>query len=187
MNDSKNTLRAKYREIRKSIKNKCELENSICNLFLQSDIYRNCNTLFLYSAVGSEADIERITATALAEGKKVALPVCLDKDGNMSFYFIRGLCDINKGMYAIREPKTELCPEADFDSETVCLVPGLCFDKQGGRLGYGKGYYDRFLQKFTGTSVGICFESCLTDSLILDTHDKTVNYLITDKKIYIFR
>lgn len=187
MNDSKNILRAKYREIRKNIQNKSEFENRICNLFLQSDLYRNCNTLFLYSAVGKEADIERITETALAEGKKVALPVCLDEKGNMSFYFIKGLFDIQAGMYGIREPKTDLCTEACFDCETVCLVPGLCFDKEGGRLGYGKGYYDRFLKNFTGKSVGICFEECVAENLVLDKHDKTVNYLITDKKIYIFR
>lgn len=186
MIDTKTTLRVKYREIRKNIKNKFELEKKICDRFLLSDLYRNCDALFLYSAIGSEVNIDRIIQCALSDRKKVALPVCLDENGTMEFYFIKGLSDIKTGMYGISEPIADCSQRAYSDSSTVCLVPGLCFDRSGGRLGYGKGYYDRFLEQFKGTCVGICLEACIESSLVLDTHDKTVDYLITDKKTYIF-
>lgn len=183
----KSFLRTKYRNARKNIKNRDELQKKICRLFLKSDLYKNCTSVYLYSAAGSEVNLDTVIETALTDGKSVALPLCLDKNGNMEFYFIQSVHDLTRGMYGITEPIKEKCQKAVFDENTVCLVPGLCFDKSGGRLGYGKGYYDRFLTFFSGKSVGICFEGCTTEKLTLDTHDIKVDYLITDKKIYIFK
>lgn len=183
----KTMLRSKYYKIRKSIQKRSELQENIFRLFKESDLYKNADCIFCYSAIGSEASVDSVIESALKDGKKVALPVCLDEKGNMEFYFIKSLDDTAKGMYGIKEPDTDRCTKAIFDKSTVCLVPGLSFDLKGNRLGYGKGYYDRFLSCFSGKSVGICFESCLCDELIIDEHDKKVNYLITDKKIHIFR
>ncbi|MBQ8503765.1 MAG: 5-formyltetrahydrofolate cyclo-ligase [Clostridia bacterium] len=185
--DDKASLRIKYRAIRNNTENRAELQKRICRLFTESDMYKECTSVFLYSAVNSEVNIDAVFRKALSDGKKVAFPLCIDSEGSMEFYFTESPEDMITGMYGIKEPVKELCKKADYDENTVCLVPGLGFDKKGGRLGYGKGYYDRFLSEFCGESVGICFESCLSDSLSLDKHDVKVNYLITDKKIYIFK
>jgi len=162
-------------------------EKSIADILIHSELYKNCSSIFLYSATGSEVRLDSVFSKALSDGKKVAFPLCTDRDGNMEFYFITDEAQLKSGMYGIKEPDKEICKAAESDSESLCLVPGLSFSLNGGRLGYGKGYYDRFLTKFRGTSVGVCFESCISESLILDEHDKKVNYLITDKKIYNFR
>ncbi len=183
---SKTTLRVKYREIRKSITDRRQKENSIAECFLKSELYKSCSSLFLYSAVGSEVDIGSIFKKALSDGKKVAFPLCTDREGSMEFYFVSDGSQLKSGMYGIKEPFKERCVPAESDCASVCIVPGLSFDKSGARLGYGKGYYDRFLEKYKGISVGICFEECVCEALLLNEHDKRVNYLITDKRIYIF-
>lgn len=185
--NDKISLRVKYREIRNDTPDRKALETSIAGSFLNSELYENCSSLFLYSATGSEVGLGGIFRKALSDGKKVAFPVCTDRDGNMEFYFVSDEAQLKSGMYGIKEPVKEACTPAESDGNSVCLVPGLSFDLNGGRLGYGKGYYDRYLEKFQGVSVGVCFESCISENLILDEHDKKVNYLITDKKIYNFR
>lgn len=180
------SLRVKYREIRKGITERTAKEKSISDFFLKSKLYKDCQSLFIYSATGSEVCIDHILKKALYDGKKVAFPVCTDRDGNMDFYFISDTKQLKSGMYGIKEPDINICEPAFCGADSVCLVPGLCFDLKGGRLGYGKGYYDRFLEKFSGIAVGICFEECLSDEITLGNHDKKVNYLITDKRIYIF-
>lgn len=183
--NDKIALRVKYREIRKNIPDRKAKEKSIEDRILQSELYRSCSSLFLYSATGSEVNLDSVLKKALSDGKSVALPICKDRDGNMEFYFITDKSQLKCGMFGINEPIKELCEVAVSDRDSLCLVPGLSFDLNGGRLGYGKGYYDRFLELFKGKSVGICFNACVCDNLVLDEHDKKVNYLITDKKLYI--
>ncbi len=187
ISQEKNLLRKKYRDIRKNITDRSERESIICRTFLESDLYKSAESLFLYSAIGTEVNVDSVFTAALSDGKKVAFPLCLDGEGNMEFYFVSGTTDMKNGMYSISEPVPEKCRKAYSAEKSVCLVPGLSFDKNGGRLGYGKGYYDRFLAGFTGESVGICFEDCVSDSLRLNQFDEKVNYLITDKTIYIFK
>ncbi len=181
------SLRVKFREIRKNTPDRKALEKNITDNFLQSELYKNCSSLFLYSATGSEVGLDTVFSKAISDGKKLAFPLCTDRDGNMEFYYVSDEAQLKCGMYGIKEPIKDSCDVAESDSDSLCLVPGLSFSLDGGRLGYGKGYYDRFLEKFNGVSVGVCFESCISENLILDEYDKKVNYLITDKKIYIFR
>ena len=104
----------------------------------------------------------------------------------MRFYIISSFDDLSAGAYGIFEPK-EGCKEALFDSETLCIVPGLSFDKDGYRLGFGKGYYDRFLASFPGKTVGLCYEECVCEKTIRDKFDKSVSALITDTEINIIK
>jgi len=74
--------------------------------------------------------------------------------------------------------------EAVFSEKSLCIVPGIAFGKNGERLGYGKGYYDRFLESFKGKTVGLSFEECLSENIPMEAHDRKIDYLVTDKKIY---
>ncbi len=184
--NNKASLRARYREIRNNIPSRDEKEKIISNLFLDSDLYRKSSSVFLYYACGSEVCTDKIFHHALSDGKKVAFPYCKDRNGNMDFYFVESFDDLKNGTFGIKEPSINKCQKAFSDEKSICVVPALCFDRQGGRIGYGKGYYDRFISEFTGITVGICFEECVVEKINLDEHDKKVNYLITDNKIYIF-
>ena len=183
INQDKATLRKYWRNVRGSISDIEDKSQSIYELMVSSDFYKDAKTVLLYWSVDSEVCTHRMIDKALSDGKKVALPKCVDSDGNMVFYCIGSTDELVDGMYGIKEPPVD----SDYDmnsSNSVCVVPALCFSNDGFRLGYGKGYYDRFLEKFNGISVGLCYDECLTESLPVGIYDKKVNYIITNKRIY---
>ena len=179
----KSELRKEMKACRAAVADKNEKDKLISDVFLNSDLYKRCKLLLCYSSYGSEISTNRIIDTALENGKSVAFPLCLDDCGNMEFYLISSLGDLNRGMYGILEPNTDKCCKITDYSDALCLVPGLCFDSEGFRLGYGKGYYDRFLEKFTIKTVGLCYNELIQDSLPIDKYDKSVDYIITQTGI----
>lgn len=183
---NKSDLRKKYKKIRGSIEDISALSDDIFSFLINSDLYKNADTVLAYWSVDSEVITHKAIEKALSDKKRVALPKCTDKNGNMEFYYITSLSDLADGMYGIKEPAADIKADA-FSSNSLCLVPGLSFDKDGYRLGYGKGYYDRFLSSFEGVSVGLCYDICIADALPKDTFDKKVNYIITNTKIYDLR
>ena len=183
---NKRDLRIKYKKIRSSIENTSILGEGMFSLLINSDMYKVADTVFAYWSVEDEADTRRIINRALSDNKRVALPKCIDKNGNMKFYYIASADDLSIGMYGIMEP----CGEDEataYGNCAICLVPGLSFDRYGYRLGYGKGYYDRFLKEFGGISIGLCYNACLSELLPKDEYDIKVDYIITDTKIYDLR
>lgn len=184
--NQKKIVRTNYKKIRSSIINRSEKEKVIIEKLKFFEPFAKADKVFVYAATGSEANMDSLIRFALSVGKTVALPVCLDKLGNMEFYSITSLNFIKNGLYSIREPETNKCNRVTPDGNSVCVVPAVCFDRNGNRLGYGKGYYDRFLQNFNGCTIGVNFEECVAENIPCSEHDKRVNYLITDKNIYKF-
>lgn len=181
----KNELRTVYKRLRancpKDIKR--ELDRKLTEKFLSLDEYKECRTLFAFVSTPIEVDTSKIIETALKDGKRLAVPKCIDKTGLMDFYYINSTCCLKKGAFSIMEPDEEICEKVTDFSDGLCLVPGLCFDYQGYRLGFGKGYYDRFLEKFGGISVGICYSRCIEKELPKGIFDKNSAILVTDKFI----
>ena len=184
MISDKKELRKQFRLIRSE--EKSEVKDEIIYRKLTSlPEFINAETVFLYYSYGSEVGTTDIIDFCLKNGKRVALPKCLDKCGRMEFYLLSdGFDSLDSGMYGIYEPDSESCSIAESDEKSVCIVPGLAFDKGGYRLGYGKGYYDRFLVDFKGLTVGLCYEKCLCDELPYDEYDCKIQTLITEHKIY---
>lgn len=181
----KNELRAVYRRLRTNCPKdvKRELDRKLTEKFLSLDEYKKCRTLFAFVSTPIEVDTSKIIETALKDGKRLAVPKCIDKMGLMDFYFIDSTDCLKKGSFSIMEPDEEICEKVTDFSDGLCLVPGLCFDYQGYRLGFGKGYYDRFLEKFGGISVGICYSRCIEKELPKAIFDKNADILVTDKFI----
>ena len=179
----KRELRAKYKRTRASMPEelKAELDKKLTNSFLSLGEYRDCGTLFAFVSGKIECDTSGIIGDALKNGKRVAVPRCLDQSGEMDFYYINSYSDLESGKFGILEPNPEKCEKVTDLSSGLCLVPGLCFDLQGYRIGFGKGYYDRFLQKFGGTTAGICYYKCIQNSLPTGVFDKTVDILVTER------
>lgn len=181
----KSALRKKYSAIRADEKSE-DKDYRICNSFIGSEAYKSSDTVFIYYSVRAEADTLKIINTALADGKKVALPKCTDTGGNMNFYFID---DVSKslidGYFGLKEPDPFFCKKAFLGNKDVCVVPAVAADKRGCRLGYGGGYYDRFLSKFKGRTVALCYEECICDELPCDDYDVKIDIIITDRKIYV--
>lgn len=179
----KSELRRLYREKRRTLVDKEIKDRQICERFLNSQLYKDSRTLLCYAALKDEINTDRIIERALKDGKQVALPRCSDLNGNMDFYYIKSLSDLSVGAFGIREPNPVTYEKVQDFSNCVCLVPALAFDKSGYRLGYGKGYYDRFMKKFIIISVGLCYNEFLKDTLPVEMHDEAVDYIATENEI----
>ena len=158
---TKKELREKYIQIRKNIKNKEELSNQIANKVLESLEYANAKTICLYKSFGSEVDTSEIIKQALKDGKTVGLPVV--SETSMDFYKI----DI---IEADQDPSLDMDECIEPKTIDLIIVPGICFDLENNRIGFGKGYYDKYLsnKELTATKIGICFEEQILKHGLID-------------------
>ncbi|MCI8553570.1 MAG: 5-formyltetrahydrofolate cyclo-ligase [Clostridiales bacterium] len=176
-------LRAKYKELRRTMppEEKQRRDTAIARRVLSLWQYRRCDTLLTYVSTDIEVDTRRIMERALADGKRVAVPRCVPGTRRMEFYLIRSAGDLEPGTFGVLEPRPDsrfLLPE---DTDGLCLVPALCYDWKGFRLGYGKGYYDRFLSGFRGRIIGLCYSSCVRRRLPHGRFDRPVELLVTER------
>jgi 5-formyltetrahydrofolate cyclo-ligase len=147
--------------------------------------YFYSKTLLCYVSTENEVDTLPLITAALKSGKKVAVPRCVEGEPIIEFYFIRGLNELEYGSYGLLEPPP-LKERKYRASGGLCILPGLAFDRTGCRLGYGKGYYDRFLQNYKGITVGVCFAPLLSESpLPKGKFDVPVSMVVTDREIII--
>lgn len=179
----KKDLRRDYKIKRKAVEYRELKEKIISDTLISSELFRNADCVFLYSSHDGEINTDIISHEAEKLGIKTAYPYCVNENGIMEFYFSSRENLVN-GMYGINEPDREKCEKAVFSEKSLCIVPGIAFGKNGERLGYGKGYYDRFLESFKGKTVGLSFEECLSENIPMEAHDRKIDYLVTDKKIY---
>ena len=137
----------------------------------------NADTLLLYSALQDEVPTQSLLDELVAQGKTVLLPrVVSDTDMELRQY--TGLQDLQVGAFDILEPTGKLF--TDYEKIDVAVVPGMAFDKEGHRLGRGKGYYDRFLRLLPKTyKIGICFSWQLVDNVPTDEHDILMDQIMT--------
>lgn len=162
---------------------KSELIRKTISQFKQ---FKEASTILYYYAKGNEVRTLESIQDAISLGKQVALPVSHD-DGMIDIHrIINPDLDLCLGKYGIMEPTIERCSILYKEQIDIVFVPGLVFDLRGGRLGWGKGYYDRFLKDSSFIKVGLCFEMQVVDQLQLDPQDILVDMLITEKNVYSF-
>ncbi len=179
----KNEIRSKYKKLREnfSYEKKAELDEKITERFLNLQEYKSAKTVFAFVSKDIEVNTEDIISDALKNGKKVAVPLCNTKSTTIDFYYINSFDDLKRGYYGLLEPDAEKCSRADEKDADIMIVPGLVFDRNGYRLGFGKGYYDRFICDYSGLTVGICYSRCIENKLPLGYYDKPSNLVVTDK------
>lgn len=182
----KKELRARYRKVRTDMSPqlKDKLDEGIFRKLVSTDAYKNCQVLLTYVSTAIEVDTFRIIKQAFADGKTVAVPRCVDGTRDMIFYIIESLDQLETGSFSVLEPVPEKCAELKEFDGAVCIVPGLAYDMDGYRLGYGKGYYDRFLSAHDGMyNIGIEYCSCTTSKLTRGRFDVASDMLVTEKYI----
>lgn len=181
----KNELRKKYRTIRKNMKpdEKRIKDGKIYNAIINSKFYKNAETIICFISNSLEVDTHRLINKAIKDGKKVAVPKCINENGIMRFYYIKSMNDLEIGKFNLLEPCINRCKRLKNYKNSICIVPGFSFDPQGYRLGYGKGYYDRFLSKYNEIKIGICYNNCVSNKLPHGRFDVCVNYLFTEKYV----
>lgn len=181
----KKHLREKFKTLRRQLdpEKKRALDDKILNKFTNLWLYREATTILIYVSTAIEVDTRRIIEKALHDGKRVAVPRCVDGTRDMEFYYIEGLEALSSGTFGVLEPIGDSFDRVtDLDSG-LCVVPALSFDRSGYRLGYGKGYYDRFLSRFSGDVVGLCYSLCLSEQLPHGKFDRIIPQIVTERGI----
>ena len=178
--DLRSGFKSKRNEMPEHIK--LNMDSEIQSRFLTLRQYAKCDTVFTYVSKDLEVDTYAIIRAAWANGKKVAVPKCIE-DSKRDFYYIESMDDLEDGSFGVKEPVESKCKKVADLSRGLCIVPGLSFDAEGYRLGYGKGYYDRFLSKFGGETVGLCYSNCIKWKLPHGKYDRAVDVIVTDRYI----
>ncbi len=150
------------------------LSKSLCSL----NEFKDADTLLFYYPTQNEPELFLAMETGIKMGKSIAFPISMPDTLTLDFRCVNSLSELKPGTYKIMEP-SEDAPIAVFTQRSLCVVPALAFDERGFRLGYGKGYYDRFLPSFPGKSVGLFFDGFLCKDLPTDTTDIAVDLLIS--------
>lgn len=147
------------------------MSEEICNRVLASAWWQEAGTLLLYYPLPDEVDIRPLIQEAYRGGKRVLLPVC--KGEELELHIYEGEDSLASGAFGIMEPTGPLFVPEDYPDIQLAIVPGMAFDREGHRLGRGRGYYDRFLPKLSASTrlLGICFPFQLQDSVPTDIYD----------------
>lgn len=180
----KKELRIQCKAIRENMKPdaKSQRDENIFGKIISSTAYSKSSIILTYVSTDIEVDTFRLINKAIEDKKRVAVPRCIDGTRDMDFYFIKSTDDLEKGSFGVLEPDPQKCVKAYAFETALCIIPGLAFDMQGYRLGYGKGYYDRFLSAHPKLiKMGICYCSCTCNELIHGRYDVGADFLVTEK------
>ena len=173
----KKTLRKKIREQKRAMTPE-QIETAsakLVEMFLQTELYRDAKTIYGYLPYNQEVRTVPILQQALADGKRVAVPKCYGDE--MRFIYLDDLTAVEKGYAGIPEP-VEDGPVAD-DETALVLMPGLAFDPEGRRIGYGGGFYDRFLsQEPEHPTLALCYDFQVFDHLDTEQFDIPVDCVL---------
>lgn len=174
---NKQELRRAIREKKRAMTPEQIEEKSIQlgELFAQSELYRSAGTIYGYMPYNQEVRTVAMLERALRDGKRVAIPKCYGDE--MRFIFMNDLSKVEKGYAGIPEPIADE-PIAD-DETALVLMPGLAFDAQGHRIGYGGGFYDKFLAKEPDhPTLALCYDFQMMEHLETEEYDIPVDVVL---------
>lgn len=170
----KSVLRKHYKAIRHSIDHKAEKSLALCTHACALPAYREAACIALFVGFGDELDSFPLLRHAL-DHKRLALPRVYGKQ--MHFHLVKSLAELEQSPLGIWEPKASAPLVEDFD---LVFFPGLAFDLQGHRMGYGGGYYDSYFAKSRSLRIGLCFAEQIQQTVPSLPHDLTVAGLVTE-------
>ncbi len=183
----KDDIREQYKQLRSmmSAEEKYRRDCAICNAAENLVSFRYAEYVLLYAAQANEIDVSQIAKSAFEKNKKVLFPRCDKKTHTMQYHIVSSLDELKPDSYGICEPPEEN-PVYDVQNETggaVCFVPGLVYDRGGFRLGYGKGFYDRYLSSFVGCTIGVVYSDYILSEVPRGRFDVSVDILLTEKGV----
>lgn len=187
--ERKKAIREQAHANRNAQLNKDDLSRTICDRFMAMPEYAAAKTALFYIDVRAEVRTRHSLPAALTSGKTIVVPWCNDQ-GELELFRLADMNELAIGMYKILEPKPELrqlpekqCRAEDLD---IVMVPGVAFDRRGGRMGHGKGYYDKLLQHARPNTplVALAFECQLFPEIPVAAHDIFMDKIITEATAY---
>ena len=181
--EQKQLLRKQMRAVRKNLNAdlRAQWSQKITQRVLQLPELQAVHTVFCYISYGAEVATQELVQQLLHRGKTVCVPRCKE-EGQMDLVPITCMEQLQPGMYGILEPPKE-APSMAITSTDFAILPAIACGRDGSRMGQGGGYYDRFLQKYTGRHCVLCFEACLQDRIPVETHDQLMQCIVTEQQV----
>ena len=184
----KKTIREQAHAARLAQLNKDEVSQTIVDRFMQLPEYQQAQTVMFYVDVRTEVRTRQALPAALASGKRIVIPYCVD--GELELFHLESMDELELGMYRILEPKAELrgiaAKKTPVEELDLVMVPGVAFDRRGGRTGHGKGYYDKLLEHALSKTplIALAFECQLFPEIPMQDHDIFMDQVVTEAAIY---
>lgn len=187
---TKNQIRALVKEERQR---RSELEIDVASKKVYENIvtfidFQKASILFLYAALPQEVQTKQLIIAAKAQGKEIAFPKINPISQEMDFYSVKGLEDLELCQYGklkLLEPDPNKHSKVIPHKEDIMIVPGVAFDLEKHRIGYGGGYYDRYLEKHSVNTIGVCFDFQLFKEITVEAHDVVLQKVVTDSQIIV--
>lgn len=172
-------LKSEIREKALALRSREDSKKSliICKSLIETVEFSQARKIMIYMPIRDEVDTTQILVTAKAMGKKIYAPKVVDSE----YMIAKEVTEMGfkKGVFGISEPLG--APAEGLD---LLIVPAVAVDRRKRRVGYGKGYYDRFLKEKTGIKIALAYECQMFDEIPSEEHDVTLDFIITEKEIY---
>ncbi len=157
-----------------------EKSRAIAAALLNTTLYKAHMNILLYMAVNHEVDTSMIFEKAVSDGKRVYFPKVYGKE--MQFIKVSSMDEFEEGSYGILEPISDAAADI---KEGLIVMPGVAFDKNCNRIGYGGGFYDRYMEKHRElVSCAVCYECQIVEDIPSEPHDIKPDMVITEDRIF---
>ena len=188
LSERKTEIRTAAHAARKAQADKDAISKRITDRVVDLPEYKSAGCVMWYVDVRDEARTRHALPDALASGKRIVIPYCVD--GELELFHLQSIGELETGMYKILEPREELrdlhSKRVDVTELDLILVPGVAFDARGGRTGHGKGYYDKLLENARPETplVSLAFECQMFDEIPMQDHDIFMDKVVTEVRVY---
>ena len=192
--EKKNKMRRQAYDARAAQENKDEISAEICEKFTILPEYQNTRVAMWYIDCRSETRTKPHLEQAIKDsGKKIIVPYCTEDengDNKLGLWHLESFDELVVGKWNILEPPRDQWGDPQKEAAPgeldIVMVPGVGFDRNGGRMGNGQGYYDRLLENVRADCplVALCYESQMFDEILVGPHDIFMDKVITEKDIY---
>lgn len=187
--EQKKTIRKAIQDIKNNLTDEylSSASKAIVNTLINSEAFKNANTIMCYVSFGHEVDTKLIIDECFKQGKTILIPIISRNADGTSFMeasqLIDSSIDLSPGTMGILEPKASSIRIRDPKTIDLIVIPGLAFDKVGNRLGYGAGYYDYYLKKVRDDcyQIAITFSCQLVDWIPTEEHDIPIPQIVTER------
>ena len=184
---SKKELRKEARALRESFSHEQieDMSARACKILSSVKEFAKADTILIYYPIKNEISPLPIISIAKELGKRIAFPLCDKESRTLGFKEIDDISLLMPSDFGLYEPSPD-SSDAIITQNTLCVVPALLFSREGHRLGYGMGYYDRFLEGFIGKSIGLTYSYLLRDAIPHNAHDVPLDMIITESEVLYF-
>ena len=184
----KGKLRKNMLHQRKTMNLQCvnDFSAKIIDTIMELPEFINCKNIMLYLSFNNEVNTYTLAKWCLNNGKTVIAPYCIQSKREIIPFKINNLTkDLSKSTFGVMEPKHNLLEKANIEDIDLIIVPGVVFDVHCNRIGFGAGYYDRFLSKKSKNTlaIGVAYDYQIIDEVPTDEHDVPLDFIITEKRI----